>query len=55
MKNGKVVMRNNRYIALPDNNSRTAVITVSDGADVLARYEYGVRNHPLATLPLLFP
>ena len=46
MKNGKVVMRNNRYIALPDNNSRTAVITVSDGADVLARYEYEVRNLP---------
>lgn len=46
MKNGKVVMRNNCYIALPDNNSRTAVITVSDGADVLARYEYEVRNLP---------
>lgn len=46
MKNGKVVMRNNRYIALPDNNSRTAVITVSDEADVLARYEYEVRNLP---------
>lgn len=47
MQNGKVLKRNNRYIAIPDNNSRTAGITVSNGEKVLAQYEYEVKSLPV--------
>lgn len=47
MQNGKVLKRNNRYIAIPDNDSRTAGITVSNGEKVLAQYKYEVKSLPV--------
>lgn len=46
MKNGNVTERNGQYFATPDANAQEATITVSNGKDVLARYEYVVKELP---------
>lgn len=46
MKNGKITKHGNLYAAVPNSNSQTAEITVSNGERILAHYEYKVKNLP---------
>lgn len=46
MENGKIIERNGQYWAVPDKNTQTASIIASTGNDVLARYNYVVKELP---------
>ncbi|MDY3789828.1 type IX secretion system motor protein PorM/GldM [Bacteroides fluxus] len=46
MQHGKVIERNGQYLAIPDNRAQAASITVSNGKETLARYDYAVKELP---------
>ncbi|WP_300698406.1 GldM family protein [Bacteroides sp.] len=46
MKGGQIIERNGQYWAIPDKTAQSAGITASKGNEVLARYDYLVKELP---------